>query len=96
MREHVGAFTVWKRNGKQRMVVDARLSHLWFGSPEAVSLGTGSSFALIEVDSGLPSSRSGIDISEWGDSARKAADPPRLQSGAHGMGAGAVVVSTVS
>lgn len=64
VREHVGVFTVWKKNGKQRMIVDARLSNLWFDSPEPVSLATGSSFALIEVDSGPPIHLGGVDIAD--------------------------------
>ena len=29
-RERVGAFTVWKKSGKQRLVIDARLANLHF------------------------------------------------------------------
>eukprot|EP00435_Cladocopium_sp_Y103_P028683 s382_g7.t1 len=64
VREHVGVFTVWKKSGKQRLIVDARLSNLWFDSPEPVSLATGSSFALIEVDSGPPIHLGGVDIAD--------------------------------
>ena len=62
VRERVGVFFVWKKNGKQRMVVDSRLSNLWFSSPEKVHLATGSSFSRIEVDEGPPIELGGVDI----------------------------------
>eukprot|EP00435_Cladocopium_sp_Y103_P014029 s3339_g3.t1 len=33
-KEQVGAFTVWKKSGAQRLVIDARLANLHFGAPE--------------------------------------------------------------
>lgn len=64
VREHVGIFTVWKKSGKQRMIVDARLSNLWFSDPEPVSLATGSSFACIELDPGPPVRLGQVDIAD--------------------------------
>lgn len=48
-REVCGAFTVWKKNGRQRLVLDCRLSNLWFDAPRSVSLATGSSFGQLEL-----------------------------------------------
>ena len=62
--EQVGAFTVWKKSGKQRLVIDARLANLHFGVPEKVSLATGATFANIEVDSGPPLEVGGVDIAD--------------------------------
>eukprot|EP00959_Pyramimonas_sp_CCMP1952_P163920 3427146-Pyramimonas_sp.AAC.1 len=50
----VGLFTVWKKNGKQRLIVDARLSNLCFAQPDPVDLATGGSSASLEVDPGPP------------------------------------------
>ena len=63
-REHVGVFTVWKKNGKQRLVVDARFTNCWFDAPEGVRLATGSSFSNIEVDGGPPIALGGVDIAD--------------------------------
>ncbi|CAJ1451446.1 unnamed protein product [Effrenium voratum] len=41
----VGAFTVWKKSGKQRLVIDARLANMHFETPDKVQLTTGSTFA---------------------------------------------------
>jgi hypothetical protein len=48
--EQVGAFCVSKKNGKQRLVVDARRSNCWFVDPPAVSLATGSALSDITVE----------------------------------------------
>ena len=48
----VGAFAVAKKNGRQRLVVDARRSNLCFGPPPSVSLPTAASFARMEVPAG--------------------------------------------
>ena len=37
-RENVGMFTVWKKSGKQRLVVDARFANCWFAALEGVRL----------------------------------------------------------
>ena len=63
-REHVGIFTVWKKSGKQRLVVDARLTNCWFEPPEGVRLATGSSFGHLEVDGGPPIALGGVDIAD--------------------------------
>ena len=63
--EQVGAFTVWKKNGKQRLVIDARLANMHFEQPEEVALATGSSFSLLEVDGGGPPLEvGGVDIAD--------------------------------
>ena len=43
----VGLFTVRKKDGRQRLVVDARPADLYFGPPPATSLPSGSSFSRI-------------------------------------------------
>ena len=63
-RERVGIFTVWKKSGKQRLVVDARFSNLWFESPEHVELATGAAFSQIEVGQGPPIEVAGVDIAD--------------------------------
>lgn len=63
-RESVGVFFVWKKSGRQRMVIDARKSNLWFDTPHKVSLATGSAFARIQVDDGPPVQVGGVDISD--------------------------------
>lgn len=63
-RERVGVFFVWKKSGKQRMVVDSRLSNMWFGAPEKVHLATGSAFSRIEVDEGPAIEIGGVDIKD--------------------------------
>eukprot|EP00959_Pyramimonas_sp_CCMP1952_P365571 7656388-Pyramimonas_sp.AAC.1 len=60
----VGLFTVWKKNGKQILIVDARLSNLCFASPDSVDLATGGSFASLEVDPGPPVCIAHVDIQD--------------------------------
>ena len=62
-RERVGAFTVWKKSGRQRLVVDSRRANQWFGKPKKVHL-AGSAFAKIQVDDGSPLEVGGVDISD--------------------------------
>ena len=63
-KQQVGAFAVWKKSGKQRLVIDSRLANLHFTVPEKVALCTGSSFARLEVDPGPPVEVGGVDISD--------------------------------
>lgn len=63
-REQCGLFCVWKKSGRQRLVVDARLTNLWFAKPEDVSLATGASFGAIEVDGHGPIQLAGVDIAD--------------------------------
>ena len=63
-REQVGVFTVWKKSGKQRLVIDARLANMHFETPEKVRLATGTTFAAMEVDSGPPVEVGGVDIAD--------------------------------
>ena len=64
-RERVGVFTVWKKSGKQRLVIDARLANLHFEAPPSVSLATGASFGLLEVPGGGPPLEvGGVDIAD--------------------------------
>ena len=44
----VGVFTVKKKDGKQRLVVDARVSNQWFSTPPSTQLPTGSAFAQVQ------------------------------------------------
>lgn len=63
-REQVGLFCVWKKSGRQRLVVDGWLTNLWFSDPEPVSLATGTSFGSIEVDDHGPIELAGVDMSD--------------------------------
>ena len=63
-REHVGLFCIWKKSGRQRLIVDARLSNQWFDPPMKVELATGSSFTQIEVDPGPCIEVGGVDIAD--------------------------------
>ena len=56
--------TAQNSSGKQRLVVDARLTNCWFGDPEGVRLATGSSFSQLEVDGGPPVSLGAVDIAD--------------------------------
>lgn len=62
--ERVGAFTVWKKSGKQRLVIDSRLANLHFCKPDKVQLATGASFARLEVDEGPAVEVGGVDIAD--------------------------------
>eukprot|EP00971_Amphidinium_carterae_P109169 2161747-Amphidinium_carterae.1 len=59
----VGAFAVRKKNGDQRLVIDARVSNEYFSKPEHVNLCTGQGFSRLRVDGGPPVVVSGVDIS---------------------------------
>ena len=49
----VGLFAVWKKSGRQRLIIDARLANLRFAAPDPVSLATGASLgSILEVDAG--------------------------------------------
>ena len=50
----VGIFAVWKKEGKQRLIADARLSNCCFGPSAAVELATGQALGSLEVDGGGP------------------------------------------
>ena len=63
-RERVGAFAVAKKNGKQRLVIDARIANLHFEPPEKVRLATGSTFSMVEVDDGPAIEVGGVDIAD--------------------------------
>ena len=58
----VGAFCVWKKDGQQRLVLDARLANCYFGQALPVELATGQSFARVEVDGHGPVEVGGVDI----------------------------------
>ena len=60
--EQVGLFSVWKKSGKVRLIVDCRLSNAHFGEPEEVHLASGASMGSIEVDTGEPVSLGQVDI----------------------------------
>ena len=47
--EQCGLFTVLKKSGKLRLVVDARKSNCWFAPPAPIALCTGASFADLDV-----------------------------------------------
>eukprot|EP00971_Amphidinium_carterae_P152973 3032700-Amphidinium_carterae.1 len=59
-----GVFAVWKKNGKQRLILDARWSNLNFEGPDDVRLATGQSFGALEVDQGSPVCLGQVDIAD--------------------------------
>ncbi|CAE7345253.1 Usp7, partial [Symbiodinium microadriaticum] len=62
--ERVGAITVWKKSGRQRLVIDCRAANLHFEQPERVHLATVSAFARLAVDSGERVEVGGVDIAD--------------------------------
>ena len=60
----VGAFAVHKKNGSQRLVIDARASNFYFAEPDAVHLATGSSLALLELPEGSDLWIAAVDIAD--------------------------------
>ena len=61
-RGKVGCFTVRKKNGDQRLVIDCRRTNAHFGPPKHVNLATGASFGEICVDESGPIWIGGVDI----------------------------------
>lgn len=50
--EQCGLFAVWKRSGKQRLIVDARRSNRWLGPPPKTELATTGSFGRLDAIAG--------------------------------------------
>ena len=50
--EQVGLFCVWKKSGKQRLIIDARRSNAHFRTPAKVSLASGDSFGRLQALAG--------------------------------------------
>ena len=62
VKETVGLFAVWKKNGEQRLILDGRGPNLrWADSPPA-RLATGQSFAAIVAEGEQPLEIGGVDI----------------------------------
>eukprot|EP00971_Amphidinium_carterae_P350810 6491752-Amphidinium_carterae.1 len=59
-----GLFAVWKKNGKQRLILDARHCNLHFEAPDPVRLATGQSFGALEVDQGASIYLGQVDIAD--------------------------------
>ena len=60
--EDVGVFAIHKKGGMQRIIIDARWANSHFADPPDVKLATGQSFAMLEVDAGVPIWLGGFDI----------------------------------
>ena len=45
--ETCGLFSVWKKNGRQRLIIDARRANCWFKDPPKTRLSSGDSFARL-------------------------------------------------
>ena len=56
------AFCVWKKDGQQRLVLDARLANCYFDQALPVELGTGPSCVRVEADGHAPIEVGGVDI----------------------------------
>ena len=62
LQEQISVFTVLKKSGKRRLVIDARMSNGWFDSLEAVDLATGMAFSTIDRDGPEPVVLGQVDI----------------------------------
>ncbi|CAK0806316.1 unnamed protein product, partial [Prorocentrum cordatum] len=62
--EEVGLFTVWKKDGRQRLVIDCRGSNFRFAEPDKTSLASGGSFSSIELAPGEVLWTAGVDIAD--------------------------------
>ncbi|CAK0849589.1 unnamed protein product, partial [Prorocentrum cordatum] len=62
--DEVGLFSVAKKSGRQRLVVDARPANFWFGDPEGVHLATGAALAAIELPDGANPWTASADIAD--------------------------------
>ncbi|CAK0867888.1 unnamed protein product [Prorocentrum cordatum] len=62
--EEVGLFTVWKKDGRQRLVIDCRGSNFGFAEPDKTSLASGGSFSSIELAPGEVLWTAGVDIAD--------------------------------
>ena len=60
----IGAFAVWKKNQKQRLILDARASNCHWGRSPPVRLATGHAFSSLEVDAGPGVWLGGVDIAD--------------------------------
>ena len=61
-RCRVGTFAVKKKNGEQRLVLDARSSSCYFDDPPIMHLASGQAFASIEIELGQQVWLGNIDI----------------------------------
>ena len=48
--ERVGIFSVWKKNGGLRLIIDARPTNCYFEDADAVRLCSGQAFSELRVD----------------------------------------------
>ncbi|CAK0839605.1 unnamed protein product, partial [Prorocentrum cordatum] len=62
--EEVGLFTVWKKDGRQRLAIDCRGSNFRFAEPDKTSLASGGSFSSIELAPGEVLWTAGVDIAD--------------------------------
>eukprot|EP00959_Pyramimonas_sp_CCMP1952_P454894 9470691-Pyramimonas_sp.AAC.1 len=51
--ETCGFFSVWKKSGKQRLIIDARRSNCWFRDLPQTRLASGDSFARLPAAADL-------------------------------------------
>ncbi|CAK0864325.1 unnamed protein product, partial [Prorocentrum cordatum] len=62
--EEVGLFTVWKKDGRQRLVIDCMGSNLHLAEPNKTSLASGASFSRMELQEGEQLWTGGVDIAD--------------------------------
>ncbi|CAK0870850.1 unnamed protein product [Prorocentrum cordatum] len=60
----VGLFAVGKKNGRQRLIIDARASNSHFSEPDGVALATGAALSSIELGDGANLFVSAVDIQD--------------------------------
>ena len=62
--EDVGLFTVWKKDGRQRLVIDCRGSNMHFSEPDKTGLASGASFSAMELQEGEQLWTGAVDIAD--------------------------------
>ncbi|CAK0807270.1 unnamed protein product, partial [Prorocentrum cordatum] len=62
--ETCGLFSVWKKSGKQRLIIDARRSSCWFKDPPKTRLASGGSFARLSAAADLTLELGQTDIQD--------------------------------
>ncbi|CAK0860328.1 unnamed protein product, partial [Prorocentrum cordatum] len=61
---NVGAFSVCKKSGKLRLILDGRHASLQFQVPDKVDLASGATFAGLHVDGGKPIAVAEVDLAD--------------------------------
>jgi hypothetical protein len=79
-----GLFAVWRRNGRQRLIVDARRSNQWFTASPHTALATRDSFSRLVAAFAMAVELGQTDIQ---DAFYQLVSFPTLESRGHGLDA---------